>query len=157
MKFYTQLWKQFMRITILSFSILLTLGLLTGQASTVDAQNLNTRVEIQFGHENLYDAVKQIEQKTNLVFAYDAGYLGLKNKTVNAAGFYGKTLQAVLSQLLKGTGIAFKEEAGNILLFKQVSGKITGKVTDENGDPLPGASIRVQGTTYGAAADANGN
>ena len=157
MKFYTQLWKQFMRITILSFSIILTVGLLTGQASTVDAQNLNTRVDIQFDHENLYDAVKQIEQKTKLAFAYDAGYLGLKNKTVNAAGFYGKTLEAVLSQLLKGTGIAFKEEAGNILLFKQVSGKITGKVTDENGDPLPGASIRAQGTTYGTAADANGN
>ncbi|MEO0525831.1 MAG: TonB-dependent receptor [Bacteroidota bacterium] len=34
---------------------------------------------------------------------------------------------------------------------------ISGKVTDENGDPLPGASIVVKGTTTGATTDFDGN
>lgn len=34
--------------------------------------------------------------------------------------------------------------------------KVTGKVVDEQGEPLPGASIRVKGTTLGAAADIDG-
>jgi len=34
---------------------------------------------------------------------------------------------------------------------------ITGKVTDETGQPLPGVNILVKGTTQGAVTDANGN
>ncbi len=43
------------------------------------------------------------------------------------------------------------------LAFAQY-GKIAGKVVDrETKEPLPGASIVIQGTTLGAASDANGN
>ena len=34
---------------------------------------------------------------------------------------------------------------------------ITGKVTDKNGQPVPGASIQVKGTSIGAIADGSGN
>ncbi|CUU03789.1 Carboxypeptidase regulatory-like domain-containing protein, partial [Candidatus Kryptobacter tengchongensis] len=43
------------------------------------------------------------------------------------------------------------------VIFAQY-GKIAGKVVDkETKEPLPGASIVIQGTTLGAAADVNGN
>jgi len=43
------------------------------------------------------------------------------------------------------------------LVLAQQSGKISGTVTDaETGEPLPGANILVEGTTYGASADAQG-
>jgi outer membrane receptor protein involved in Fe transport len=43
------------------------------------------------------------------------------------------------------------------LLLAGTTGKIKGKVTDrENGEPLPGANIVVEGTSLGAAADLNG-
>ncbi|HKI88153.1 MAG TPA: carboxypeptidase-like regulatory domain-containing protein [Draconibacterium sp.] len=35
--------------------------------------------------------------------------------------------------------------------------KISGKVTDQNGDPISGASIIVKGTTIGTVTDSNGN
>lgn len=35
--------------------------------------------------------------------------------------------------------------------------KVTGKVTDENNSPLPGASIVVKGTTQGVSSDFDGN
>ncbi|NLD62829.1 MAG: TonB-dependent receptor plug domain-containing protein, partial [Bacteroidales bacterium] len=34
---------------------------------------------------------------------------------------------------------------------------VKGTVVDENGDPLPGATIQVKGTTTGTSADINGN
>ncbi len=34
---------------------------------------------------------------------------------------------------------------------------ITGKITDENGDPLTGANVTVKGTTIGTITDVNGN
>jgi outer membrane receptor for ferrienterochelin and colicin len=42
--------------------------------------------------------------------------------------------------------------------FAAVTGKIAGRVTEEEtGAPLPGANVIVVGTTYGAAADVNGD
>ena len=34
---------------------------------------------------------------------------------------------------------------------------VTGTVLDENGDPLPGASVMIEGTSEGTATDADGN
>jgi len=157
MNFYTQLWKQFMRITILSFSILLTAGFITVQAASVKAQSLDKRVDISFTQENLYTAVHQLEQQTSLPFAYDAAYLGLYQDKIKAAAFKGERMGVVLDYLLKGTGISFREEAGNIVLFKVVYGKITGHVVDENGDLLPGANVSIAGTSIGTQSDTKGN
>ena len=37
-----------------------------------------------------------------------------------------------------------------------VAGTISGTVVDESGQPLPGATVRIQGTAYGAATDVRG-
>lgn len=42
------------------------------------------------------------------------------------------------------------------VLFAQDTGKIAGKVTDDNGNPASGANVYLQGTMMGAASDANG-
>jgi TonB-linked SusC/RagA family outer membrane protein len=158
MNFCTQWWKQFMRISILSFSILLTVGLVYARPVAGYGQNLDQRVTIKFGRENLLDAVKQIEQQTDVIFAYDANYLGLKEKFVQPSSFNSQRLENVLSAMFRGTSITFKEASGNIMLTKKVTpGRITGKVVDETGSPLPGANIKVVGTNTGTVADANGN
>jgi hypothetical protein len=35
--------------------------------------------------------------------------------------------------------------------------KVTGKVTDAKGEPIPGVAVRVKGTNKGANTDVNGN
>ena len=42
-------------------------------------------------------------------------------------------------------------------VFSGITGKIAGKITDENGEPLVGANVVLQGTTLGAATDAEGD
>lgn len=158
MNYYTQLCKQFMRITILSFGILLVVGLLSVSAANVSAQALNQQVNISFGHESLDNAIKKLEKKINLAFAYDAGYLGLKERTTSPASFVGQPLSYILSTLFKGTDIVFKEAAGNIILVKSAPiERVSGRVIDETGAPLPGATIKVAGTRQGAVTDINGN
>ena len=45
-----------------------------------------------------------------------------------------------------------------VFLFSQDLGKLAGTVTDENtGDPLAGANVLVEGSSLGAATDADGN
>lgn len=41
--------------------------------------------------------------------------------------------------------------------YKKVSNSVSGKVFDQNGEPLPGATIVVQGTTIGTVTDIDGN
>jgi len=43
------------------------------------------------------------------------------------------------------------------LIFAQTSGKVSGTVTDENGQPLAGANVVVLGTSFGGASDSDGN
>jgi hypothetical protein len=43
------------------------------------------------------------------------------------------------------------------LIFAQTSGKVSGTVTDENGQPLVGANVIVVGTSFGGASDSGGN
>src|SRR3989304_4010300 len=43
-----------------------------------------------------------------------------------------------------------------ITSFAQTTGKLSGRVVDENGEPLIGANILIEGTTKGAATDFEG-
>jgi TonB-linked SusC/RagA family outer membrane protein len=156
MNFYTQKWRQFMRITFLLFSILLT-GLLSVQATGLNAQGINTRIDISFEHENLSSVIKKLQKKTNLVFAYDEIYLKLSDKYIKPVSYRDQTVETILAGILTRQDIGFKEQGGNILLFKQAAGKVSGKVTDDKGEALPGATLRVAGTSLGATADVNGN
>jgi len=42
-------------------------------------------------------------------------------------------------------------------IYGQAARIITGRVTDQNGEPLPGASVVVAGTTTATQTDQNGN
>ncbi|OOQ61413.1 SusC/RagA family TonB-linked outer membrane protein [Mucilaginibacter pedocola] len=145
-----------MRISFLLFTILFT-GLLSVQATGLNAQGISTRIDISFENETLSAVVKKLEKKANVVFAYDEVYLKLADKQVKPANYQGQTVEAILAGILTQQGIGFKEQGGNILLFKQAAGKVSGKVTDDTGEPLPGATIRIAGTTIGATTDVNGN
>jgi TonB-linked SusC/RagA family outer membrane protein len=49
-------------------------------------------------------------------------------------------------------------KAGSGAYFQQsASGRIAGKIVDENGAPLPGASIKIEGTTQGVQSGADGS
>lgn len=156
MNFHTQLCRQFMRISFLLISISITIGLVSGKATELAAQGVNTRLDITIGNEDLSSVIKKLEQKANVAFAYDELFLKLANKHVNAANYQNESLKNILTALLKGQAIGFKEQAGNIILYRQLSGRVSGRVTDESGQPLPGASVSVVGTSLGMMTDADG-
>ena len=45
----------------------------------------------------------------------------------------------------------------DVVDVQQQQRTVTGKVTDQNGEPLPGATVMVKGTTQGTITDAEGN
>lgn len=157
MNFYTQLWRHFMRITVLSTCIILSVGLVAVKATNTKAQGLNSKVSIHATHQTLSAVIKQLQQQTGAAFAYDETFLHLNDKVTKTVDFNNQSVGAVLTEIFTGTDITFKERAGTIILYKQLYGKLIGKVSDENGETLPGANIRVLETSLGTTAKVDGS
>jgi TonB-linked SusC/RagA family outer membrane protein len=80
----------------------------------------------------------------------------------------GTTLYEVLLSLAKQTDLSFKQVDYNIHVkrsknlpakIREVQGEditVTGTVSDENGEPIPGATVFVQGTAVGTVTDMDG-
>ena len=148
------IWRIFMRITLLLSILFLTL--FTVKASNLAAQSLNTKIDIKFQQGNLKVAIEHLQKATALNFAYDDQYLSLTNKPVKAKQYKNEPIGIILTDLLSSSEIGFEQKAANIVLFKKVNGTITGVVKDEAGLPLPGASVKLAGTSYVSATDQNG-
>jgi TonB-linked SusC/RagA family outer membrane protein len=123
------------------------------------------RISVSFKNEALTNAIKKVEAQSKVEFAYDPEYLGLQKVKVKESNFANERLDVVLKALLQNTDISFKEEVpGTITLYKKAAvvpnadpGRISGKVVDEKGEPLPGATIRLVEANKGVQAGTDGS
>lgn len=71
------------------------------------------------------------------------------------------TVFEAIKVCLEGTGLVCSQQAnGRILVGPKQEVKISqvsGRIVDEKGNPVPGATVVIQGTTQGVASDAEGN
>lgn len=113
---------------------------------------------------SLEEVIWELKEKTKLTFLYsDEDVSAVKGIDLDVKDL---GVGAVLEQCLAGTGLGYVKTNDAIIIRKveeleqspqQKMRRITGKVTDENGDPLPGVGILIQGTTMGVASDVEGN
>jgi len=125
-------------------------------------------VQLEQKEATLVEVFKQIESQTNFQFNYDKKSINKKTKVVFDSN------QTSIEQLLTDIGssekLHFRRINNNISVspasdsFDQRSVvreladiNISGKVTDENNEGLPGASVVLKGTTTGTTTDLDGN
>ena len=143
-------WKV-MRLCVL-FSIIFTWNASASVFSQLihfEKSGLNTTVK---------DVLKTIERQTDYTFFYNDAFLDLnrpfrvEKKDIEVG--------ALLNALFKDTGLTYREHDNKfIVITPKVSVQsivITGTVTDETGEPMPGVSILLKGTTRGVASDGEG-
>lgn len=130
--------------------VLSFLSPLAAKAAPAIGQELSeTKVTVSFSGENLSLCLKKLGAASKIKFAYDADGLGLVKFNGPRRTFTEAKLGNILEIMLAGTGIGYRELAENIILFakpvtkKLKAGSIAGKILDEKGGPLPGATIRV--------------
>lgn len=140
-------------------------------AEDLRSQNLDkTNITLDLTNVTLKEALNEIERKTEFSFTYfNTALTFAKNHyvTLNAENI---SVGNVLKSIAKKTGASFQLKRASIAVKapqklsqsipekKELPEKvIRGKVTDENGDPLPGANILVKGTTIGVVSDGDGN
>ncbi|MES2375484.1 MAG: SusC/RagA family TonB-linked outer membrane protein [Bacteroidota bacterium] len=136
------------------FLLQLPLGYLSATAQTV----INKK--ITFGAEGvtLKNAFQQVEKLANISISYSNNLLN-DSRTVTISRAQ-RTLQETLDLLLKGTACTFRQSGeSNILIVAKTQdrGRIEGKVTDEKGEPLPGATVKIIGANASTASNADGS
>jgi hypothetical protein len=151
---------------LLSVLMLLFVVQLFG-AQTLAAQD--KKVTLHATNVTLSNVLNDLSKQTGYKFFYSDNSTDTNQKvTVNVVD---KSLKEVLLQIFEGKSIGFQLKNKQILLFKkqtetqqsinqnenQSFRKLTGKVTDENGQALPGATVMIKGTTKGTITNANGD
>jgi len=122
-----------------------------------------TKLNLKVRDTQVKEVLNQIENQSEFFFMFDNKQVDVERKVnleVNSLG-----IDQVLQKLFEGTQINFRIVNRQILLFpenqessfSQQNRKVTGKVTDSSGSPLPGVSVVVKGTTNGTISDTNGN
>jgi TonB-linked SusC/RagA family outer membrane protein len=132
---------------VLSFNLL---------AETTYSQG--TRLHLEVETETIKSVLKQIETQSDFRFFYNSELAELDKEVTGS--FNSGNIDEILQSILSGTSVGYRILDNNFVvlslaeILQQVV--ITGAVTDEAGEPVPGANVRVEGTLTGVITDAAG-
>lgn len=171
---------KFKLILLLKFLSKLTLyGLLTQCltfslmfATEINAQKYKSvkevEISVQTGQSSINDLFDQIESQTNYRFSYDKRDLNRKKKV--GVKNTNQTVAELLLRVSESSDLKFRQVNDIInVKSKKDSPKmkplqivlediaVQGKVTDDQGEPLPGASVIIKQTGQGTVTDIDGN
>ena len=119
------------------------------------------KVSVDLTDVSVSEALNDIEQKASFHFFYNNSLIDMNRKvTVKAED---KDVYALLDIIFRNTDVRYSVVDEDIILtvskgnapFQQGI-MITGTVTDDTGEVLPGVNVSVKGTQTGVVTDANG-
>jgi TonB-linked SusC/RagA family outer membrane protein len=147
---------------------------------TSNAQDLmKAKITLQLQEASLKTILSQIEKQTGVVFSYQKDVISIGEKM--EVNFQGESVEQVLNKLLTPRAISFQLlQKKHIVLTKDfdkderraddpgqkirteetpiaiIDRTITGKVTDEKGDGLPGVTVVMKGSQRGTVTNEHG-
>ncbi len=143
-----------------ALALMLSLSMAYGQKQVIQLPARQATVQ---------QVIKTIEQQTKMSVDYELGNIDLRKKV----SFNSKktNLASVLGQMLQGSGLEYEIQQRHIIIRKAdtntrhqqqqprkkaASEKVTGHVTDSNGEPLVGVSVKTKDGGV-AITDIDGN
>ena len=137
--------------------VFVLLGVLTSYGSAY-SQN-EQQVTLALRDAYLKDVLWAIERQTPFTFMYNKEDLDKVGKM--DALFDQSSIDQILSVCLKGTGLTYVIQDDVIVLkplpSQQVNlATVTGKVTDEKGNPIPGVTVALKGLSVGTSTRTDG-
>ncbi len=150
---------QIMKLTFFFFLI----GLMQVSASLYSQ---TTKLKLEMRNKKVVEVLEEIEKQSEFRFAYSSEYIDMNRRV--SVELNEKSIEETLQVLFAGTGVKYVIRNRHIMLYPKdmdlysesifsQQKNITGKVTDANGQSLPGVTILIKGTTQGVVTDADGN
>lgn len=148
-------WEKIFRI--MKCTIFLMFFFVVGLKANVYSQH--EAVSLQMKEASLVSLFDRLEEITGVKFLYNAELVGGKeavNVNVEKMPFGD-----VLAEVLQPRGLAFTFNGDQVVIKKAAPAEpqkyvVKGKVVDKKGLPMPGTTVRVDGTTVGVSTDIEG-
>ncbi|ERJ57867.1 hypothetical protein M472_16285 [Sphingobacterium paucimobilis HER1398] len=129
------------------------------------------QINISVRQKSLPGIFSQIEKQSNYVFLYDKAVAAVPAISIDCTNC---SIERLIQLLEKETKLEFKLSGQQVLVKKKTEKSaetstpavamqtdqrdtIKGKVVDENGKPVVGATLLIKGTKIGTSTDKNGN
>lgn len=159
-------WNKSLRIMKLTF-LFLVVGLMQLSASVYSQ---TTKLSLEMRNAKVAEVLDAIEKQSEFRFAYSPGLIDLDRKVT--VDIQDKTIDESLKVIFAGTNVEFGVFDRHILLYPeslspdaepvvshatgQQQRTVSGTITDESGQPLPGVTVVIKGTTQGTVTNADG-
>lgn len=134
---------------------------------------LDCNITLHVANKAVKNVLSQIQDQCDVRFTYSSSVVPVSRKV--SLSVINRRLDQVLDEFLPTCDIDYRIENRQVILFKATSKSgflseellpvvapvvvvqtLSGRVTDANGEGLPGVSIRVKGTNAGAVTDDTG-
>ncbi|WP_258103439.1 TonB-dependent receptor [Marinoscillum sp. MHG1-6] len=171
MKNKTLRWFSLMGKISIYLAVIVLVAFNTLLADSTRAQGVvsvkDATISISMRNVSLRDAFRSIEEQSDYTFVYSEDELDpTRQVTLNIRN---KSVEHMLLEISKQAGISFRQVNDRISVKTLEKGKfddeieviiqkttISGVVSDENGESLPGATVLEKGTTNGTITDVDG-
>lgn len=165
-----------MKITLFQFLLAFVFSTVTMANSVKGQKKLDTKVTLNIENLSLYNALAKLEKTANVKFSYNSRISQLNQKVNYTAN--NELLSSILSNILQPLNITYSEVSNQIILQNKTAFTndiigintaqsllsntvlatiVKGRVLDEAGLPLPGATVMVKGTKIAVLTDFDGN
>lgn len=124
------------------------------------------KISVRTNDESIGDVLEAVEGQTDYSFVYDSKKVDTKSPV--SVDVENGDIYVLLAQLFEETDIAYTIVKDKIILNKKdkeidkavvslpPQNSVSGVVTDENGEPMIGVAVMVEGTTIGVLTDIDG-
>ncbi|MDI9859368.1 SusC/RagA family TonB-linked outer membrane protein [Flectobacillus roseus] len=159
-----------MKISIIQFCIAVMFAGVSFARVATAQDYLSQKVNLTIENRDLKDIMSVLESQTNIKFTYRPKIL---TTTKYSFSFNQTLLSDALNKIFLPLGLTYRVISNQVILTKEseqlttssvlpvgqdmVFQTVTGKVTDENGNPMAGVTVLIQGTQKGTNTDSKGN
>lgn len=176
-EFFNQLIYRFMRIGLLPLFLVSCMTVVVSASPTSGQEVLDRKIDLSADQKEVKTVLADISRLASIKFVYSSQRIPAHQKVTLQA--HDKRLSEVLDILLQPLNIFYRVSGDQIVLMRKGDdaneyynlkdapfstdvasinmATITGKVTNDAGEPLPGVSVLVKGTSRGTATGPDGS
>jgi len=138
------------------------------QAFAIDSYSQRTRLSLDLNDVTVREVLNQIEDQSEFYFMYETNTVDVNRRV--SIDVKNRLVTDILDELFEGTDIAYRinnrqialtaEDTANTSVgVKTVSDQqnsLSGTVTGSKGEPVPGVTVVIKGTSQGTITDVDG-
>lgn len=148
---------------------LITIPAFSAHASSISLTETSGVVSLAAENKTVKQVFDYIERHSRYVFIYDQQVKNLLGRKVSIKT-KGKSIEELLADVCSQTHLSYRINNRQVLITVEPGSKgkrtsssnenkkrISGTITDSNGEPLIGATVKVKGTNIATVTDIDGN